>query len=120
MSVKFHNGNSAAVAVTAIAIGCLIYAIRLGGSAIQSFLLYNLPDGLWAFGFATLVLSLPLLYRPVVWASTVGIIGVLGELLQARQRIPGTYDPLDILCYIGGTLFAIFIHQFLHPKTVHP
>lgn len=101
----------------AIGIGGLIYAIRFGEPSIQSFLLYNLPDGLWALGFTGLLLSLQKLPKPYAWIGLLVLLGFLGELLQGYRVIPGTFDYIDILCYLGGTILAILYHLFLHHKT---
>lgn len=119
IATKHHTGT-ASLATVSIAVGCLIYAIRFGDPFLKSFLLYNLPDGLWAFGFAGLLLSINRLQSKLAWLSTLALIGVSGELLQYYRIIPGTFDYLDILCYFGGIALALLCHQFLHHKTHKP
>lgn len=108
------------VALAALCVGFLIYAIRLSDPGFQSFLLYNLPDGLWAFGFAGLLLLVFRTARSVAWLGGLVLLGMLGELLQSYQIIPGTFDPMDIFCYLGGVTLAILCHLFLHHKTTKP
>ena len=76
------------------------------------------PDLLWAYGFTVLV-GLPWRRRLAsfearAWVVAPLLLGTLGEALQGAEWIPGTGDPLDVVCYILGS--AVATHRLHHVR----
>jgi len=82
---------------------------------IPSWILYILPDGLWAYSFTSAIIILweGELKKIQFWLFVPFFVGVLVELLQFSKIIGGTFDFLDILSYLLGTLLGVYI---LHIK----
>lgn len=83
---------------------------------LPDWLVYSLPDGLWAAALATALLAI-WDFRPSAAATAWGLIALLAGLgFEAGQRaglIPGTYDPLDmVMLSAGGTLPFLFTLRF--------
>jgi len=83
-------------------------------SFVPNFVVYSLPNGLWAFSFAFIVTLLwcnhksPLKF---LWLATIPVVGLGYEILQALEVISGTFCFVDLgLCLAGvltGTLLAL-------------
>lgn len=77
----------------------------------HSWVLFNLPDGLWLYSFTS--------FLCLVWADRLGTcivycllalaVAVGSEMLQRTGQINGTYDPVDILSYCVGFFLALII-----------
>lgn len=93
----------------AIAIYPYIQQLRPQGH-FDSWLVYSLPDGLWLFSYIILM--------GAIWAFNVRkslfcsvpmmFIAIGSELLQIPNIIRGTFDVMDLLCYIAGSVIGIF------------
>jgi hypothetical protein len=102
--------RSIVLALAALSGGLAIYLLlRIPGwhhkSIVLSWLVYSLPDGLWAFAYALLISSIWANSRTRVrsfWLASIPV-PVLGfELAQKSGMIPGTYDPVDLIfCSVG-------------------
>jgi len=74
-------------------------------------IIYCLPDGLWAYSFTSLLLTtndnshINKLYSLCLVLS----IGLALEVLQYFHLINGTFDIIDIFFYIFGSILSIFI-----------
>lgn len=71
-------------------------------SSLSYFVLYCLPDALWITSY--IIISDTIWHKNTkmqyVWTSILPIIGLTSEVLQKTGIIHGTFDPLDVLCYI--------------------
>jgi len=98
--------------------GNLIFPIDLTliGDTLSSnsFILYNLPDGLW-------MLSLLLLFM-MIWGSRASVLpwlflglimAISLEAFQYYGYIKGTYDLLDVITYILVFVFTLMIYKIL-------
>ena len=76
--------------------------------------LYSLPDGLWMFSYSCIVL--------VIWRMEVTkysllcilsllMFSIIFEILQYYQYVNGTFDIIDIIFFIFGGLFPLYINQ---------
>jgi hypothetical protein len=73
---------------------------------LPSWLLYSAPDGLWVYG---LTACLALVWRGApgrarrAWLCAGVVLGAGGELGQLAGRVPGVFDPADLLlCLLVG------------------
>ena len=76
--------------------------------------IYSLPAGLWAASYVVMVhtFSEGLTARSRLgYAAVMPLLGVLSELFQWCGIVPGTFDPLDILCYITPYLLYLIIFK---------
>ena len=66
---------------------------------------YNLPDGLWAYSFMIAFgASLGLQNHPFSVVATIPFLGGAAyEVAQAFDLVPGTFDPLDLLYIALGS-----------------
>lgn len=77
--------------------------------------IYSLPAGLWAASYVTLVHAFSdKLSRSqrLSFAAVMPMIGTLSEVLQGMGIVPGTFDTLDIVCYIIPYLLYLAIMLF--------
>ncbi len=72
------------------------------GICVPEFIRFCLPDGLWTSSY---ILFSDYINRNERFAirlllvSVIPLLGVVSEVLQSVNVIPGTFDPLDIACY---------------------
>ena len=74
------------------------------GLRLPHFIVDSLPGGLWATAYVLLVDSLPTAMTPtqrLAAASIIPLIGTASEVMQGLGMLPGTFDPLDLLCYLA-------------------
>jgi len=81
-------------------------------------ILYSVPDALWVYA-ATAMLGYLWLDHPRRWARWFWTllpvaIGVGSEFGQLFKLIPGTFDWMDVSCYLAaGALAMVSIHLFI-------
>ena len=79
---------------------------------VPEFVLFCVPDGVWVFSatafFARLWHDGPLWMR-AVWIGITPAMAIGGELGQIVGLVPGTFDVLDMIAYIGATVGAIWV-----------
>jgi hypothetical protein len=100
----------------AVGIHAPVAALRLHGSRVRphvpDFVLFSLPDGLWAYGFvASLCIIWPVPRPPAfrVWAL-LAAAAILGpEVAQGFGIVPGTFDVADLLASFFGICLALMI-----------
>jgi hypothetical protein len=81
---------------------------------LPNFILYSLPDGLWLFSYVSLVLYLwknELKSENIFWVFSVPLISIISELGQIFKIIPGTFDIIDLLMYLLGTILPFIIYK---------
>lgn len=72
------------------------------GWQLSDFVLYSLPDGLYC---ASYILVMNALWNGgkksrMVMVSLIPMAAICHELLQAMGLVRGTFDPVDLLCYV--------------------
>lgn len=73
------------------------------GVRLPEFVVYCLPNGLWSASYILLidvVFQSQTLLKRMVWASIIPLSGILTEVLQYFGLCPGTFDIIDLLCYM--------------------
>lgn len=81
---------------------------------LPNFILYSLPDGLWLFSYVSVVLYLwknELKSENLFWVFSVPLISIISELGQILKIIPGTFDIIDLLMYLLGTILPFIIYK---------
>jgi hypothetical protein len=98
-----------------------ILALRAHTSGVKHLIpgpiLYSVPDALWVYGATAalgyLWLSHPGRYKRLFWTLLPVSIGVGSEFGQLFRLVPGTFDWMDVSCYVvAGTLAAASIYFF--------
>jgi len=92
--------------------------IHLAPSAFSYVLKYNLAGMLW-FVSGILFFRFVWFHRAKVQKAYVGCFYGLGaalEISQLSQRVPGTFDPLDLLfmgigAFVEGLLYNVFVER---------
>ena len=76
--------------------------------ALPNWFLYSLPNGLWMFSYTLLLLCLwgGVSQSSVIWISILLLASLASEFLQAFALLPGTFDEIDLLSYLGGVALA--------------
>ncbi|MNQ59568.1 hypothetical protein D3C85_738190 [compost metagenome] len=83
-------------------------------NSFPDFILYSLPDGLWLFSYVSLILyqwKNDIKYENLFWIFSVPTISIISELGQIIKIVPGTFDIIDLLMYLLGTLLPFLIYQ---------
>ena len=81
---------------------------------LPNFILYSLPDGLWLFSYVSLVLYLwknELKSENLFWVFSIPLISIISELGQIFKIITGTFDIIDLLMYVLGTILPFIIYK---------
>ena len=90
----------------------LHYAI--GRTDPGDFVIYNLPDGLYCVAYIFIMYFIwadhPVFIRALI-ASLIPMAAVAHETAQYLGLAPGTFDPLDLLCY--ALPYAIYLTALL-------
>lgn len=93
----------------AIGIYPFIQQLRPKGN-FDSWLVYSLPDGLWLFSYIVLMGAIWAfdMRKSLCCSVPMIIIAIGSELLQLPHIVRGTFDMMDLLCYVIGSVSAIF------------
>lgn len=93
----------------AIGIYPLIQQLRPQGH-FDSWVIYSLPDGLWLFSYIILTGAIWAfdMRKSLLCSVPLIVIAIGSELLQLPHIIRGTFDIIDLLCYIAGSVGGIF------------
>jgi hypothetical protein len=94
------------------------FFIPVKRSPFSSVLLYNIPDTLW---FLSGIFFLRCLWFYEVRLQRIYLVCFYGialvmETSQMAQNVPGTFDPLDLLCmgisaFVEGLLYKTFVRR---------
>jgi hypothetical protein len=71
--------------------------------SIYDWVKYSLPDGLWLFSYMFLIDAIWTNYKHPMYNAflwSLPIIAILSELFQFAGVVPGTFDVIDLLCYL--------------------
>ena len=89
--------------------------ISLHDNSFTSFIIYNLPAGLWTISYLlvmhTICSDMSKIQR-MLWLYLLPSVLLLVEILQAFPFCRGTFDFIDILCY----LIPIFVSLLIDKK----
>lgn len=99
------------IAIAAFTVALCLHALRTVAWNIPDALLYNVPDGLWAFSLATGIFSVwgRLSVFAVIWVITLWLLASTLELLQRCDWMPGTFDRYDLMAYSLGITASLFL-----------
>lgn len=84
-----------------------------------SWVLYNLPDFLWAYSYSLFIISMWGFERnleSIIWLSTIPVLTLGYEISQYFNLLPGTFDILDIIFTIGAILASIITMKTIKSK----
>ena len=79
---------------------------------LPNWFLYSLPDGLWLFSYISVLLAFwdnTISKHNIHWILLVPILAIFMEFFQLFYIKTGTFDILDIIFYLLGTLLPILI-----------
>lgn len=91
-------------------------ATILFSNQLPNWFLYALPDGLWLFSYISLTLYLwnnELKPESLFWIFIVPILAIVSEIGQLTALIPGTFDTIDIIMYLLGSISPFIIFKKL-------
>ena len=85
----------------------------------DSWLVYSLPDGLWLFAYILLMGALWNFdtLKSLLYSAPLVVIGIGSELLQIHHIVRGTFDIVDLLCYIVAIVFGIIYIKIANKLT---
>jgi hypothetical protein len=73
---------------------------------------YCIPDGLWTLSYILLMDAIwsPNIKRQVLFCGIIPIVGGISEILQYFSVVKGTFDVVDLFCYlVPYVLYLIFL-----------
>ena len=82
------------------------------GLALPEWLVYSLPNGLWAFAYALLITFIwggSKFWLKYFWMSSIPLLILGFEVLQYAMIIPGTFSMQDLVFGIAGLTIGIFV-----------
>ena len=67
---------------------------------------YALPDGLWLLSYILLINIIwnSHTWKSIIWIYALLAIAITSELLQLLNPYFGTFDIMDIVCYLGAVI----------------
>ena len=86
---------------------------------LPNWFLYSLPDGLWIYSYLSVLLVVwdnVISKHNIHWLLLVPMIAIFSEIGQLFKIVPGTFDILDLIFYLGGSVLPILI--FTNSKTI--
>ena len=79
--------------------------------------LFSLPDSLWVFSYVCLMFGIwkgVISPQNLLWIGTVPLIAIASEFGQLLGFVRGTFDIMDVLCYLLGSILPFLIfNQFI-------
>lgn len=83
---------------------------------LPSWVIYNVPDGLWLFSFLNCLYIIwykSSVRTEMIWIMSVFLLALLTEVFQKFHFIPGTFDIKDILAYCLALTISTVCNKFL-------
>lgn len=80
--------------------------------SIYEWIKYSIPDGLWLFSYMFLINTVWGNHKCIssyIFLWTLPVAAILSELLQFITIVPGTFDIVDLMCYILAIIFFLII-----------
>lgn len=67
---------------------------------------YALPDGLWLLSYILLIYIIwdSHTWKSIIWIYALPTIAITSELIQLVDSRFGTFDIMDVICYMGAIL----------------
>ena len=87
---------------------------------LPNWFLYSLPDGLWLFSYLSVLLAVwdnTISKHNIYWLFLVPMVAIFSEIGQLFEIVAGTFDIIDFVFYIGGTVLPILI--FTNSKKIY-
>jgi hypothetical protein len=87
----------------------------LRGSILTQFpnwMVYSMPDGLWAFGYSLMISSIWSRNQSrsrLFWLASIPLFTIGFELLQYTTLIKGTFCPIDLIFTVAGITVGYLI-----------
>ncbi len=78
--------------------------------SVPAWVVFSLPNGLWAFSYTLIILHIWLDHNSVVkylWFVSIPVVGMGHETLQYLRVIPGTFCVVDLTLCAAGILVAV-------------
>lgn len=94
---------------------------RWSGSLME-WILYSLPDGLWALAYTLLIFGLWAGSRSrarYFWYATIPLLVIGFESLQGIGIIRGTFSFSDLLTSMAGMISGVYIQYLIRKKPGH-
>lgn len=91
---------------------------RASGLTIPEWFVYSLPGALWSAAYILLIHALTMGERPgrrLLWAGLIPALGIVSELMQKHDLLPGVADRWDVVFY-ALPYFIYFVYISL--KTI--
>ena len=78
---------------------------------LEKVFIFSVPGGLWAMSYTILIFHVrkDKTFTSVIWSIIIPIIGIISEISQFYQLIPGTFDLMDLIMYIVFPIIVIVI-----------
>ena len=89
-----------------------LYEYSCANFQIPNFMIYNLPTALWTISYILLmrlIIENNVRLHRFLWIYSLPILLCLTEILQLFSFISGTFDILDICCYIVPMIISLLI-----------
>lgn len=81
---------------------------------LPDWILFSLPDGLWIFSFISFQLFIwnnKIEKGNCIWLFCLPMVAIISEIGQLVKIVPGTFDSLDLVMYLIGTVLPFFIYN---------
>ncbi|GHB44525.1 hypothetical protein [Mongoliitalea lutea] len=89
---------------------------------LPEWIIYSLPDGLWIFSFTYCMLVIwdfKLTKNSFFWITIAPIIGLVSELGQLINIVPGTFDIVDLIIVTLSTAIPfLYLRNFKSIKNL--
>lgn len=86
--------------------------VNIPNNTFTSFVVYSLPAALWTISYILFMhlicIDMPKIAR-LIWIYSLPILLCLVEFLQILPVISGTFDIIDVLCYIIPIIVSLLI-----------
>ncbi|MCF8358905.1 MAG: hypothetical protein K9H26_09115 [Prolixibacteraceae bacterium] len=81
---------------------------------LSEWLIYSLPDGLWAFAYTVIIITIWKGHLTIIryfWYATIPVLIFGFELLQLSGKLPGTFCLQDMVFSAAGIIAGIIISK---------
>ena len=92
---------------------------------VPDWYVYALPDGLWAFSYTTFIAALWNFKSPqcIPIATVIPTVGLVSEILQYFNILPGVFDWCDLFMYVvggvAGILYILIFHSIILKNNIY-
>jgi hypothetical protein len=92
------------------------------GLLLPEWIVYSLPNGLWAFAYASLITMIwgkSKSWLKYLWMASIPVFVLGYEVLQYAMIIPGTFSIQDMVFGIAGLIIGIIVGSIIFKTTDH-